>query len=235
MKLNKIAMFALITMLASCGNRKVKIADMSPTPIMSITDLKGNPIVRDSIKMTLKTSNKKYSSFIINLVGNSGKTNLKVTTINTSGSVLVDGKSGDIDITSGIHTVNYTPQNITGTSLIVLEAKDEYEKYSTGKIEIITFENLDPVGSMKVTPSGVFSSREYILDASGSYDRDSKYGGTIISYIFTINGKSFETVDGSPTASWIFGGPGKYNISVTVKDNDNETSTYILPEPFDVQ
>ena len=160
---------------------------------------------------------------------------LTTTTTNTSGSVLVDGKSGEIEIKNGNHTLNYTPNTITGTSLIVLEAKDEFDKIASKKIEIVTFENLAPEAHIKVVTPNVPADKEYILDASGSFDRDAKFGGTIVSYTFSMNGKSFETVDGSPTASWIFGNKGKYNIGVRVKDSDGGIGVYNLPEPFEVK
>ena len=235
MKLDKTMLLALIPVLVSCGNRKIGLTEMSPTPIMEILDMNGNIIQKDSIKLTLKSSNKKNSSFVMKLQGCAGKTDLTITTINTSGSVLVDGKSGNMEIKNGNHTVNYTPNTITGTSLIVLEAKDEFDKIASKKIEIVTFDNLPPQAYMKVVAPIVALDKEYILDASGSFDRDAKFGGTIISYTFTINGKSFETVDGSPTASWIFGDKEKYNISVTVKDSDGGVGKYDLPEPFEVK
>ncbi|MBC7391323.1 MAG: PKD domain-containing protein [Opitutaceae bacterium] len=232
MELNKIILWAIFPVLVSCGNRKIGLAEMSPNPFMEITDKNGNIILKDSLKLTLKGSNKKSSSYVMKLQGCAGKTNLTITTINTSGSLLVDGKLGDIEIKNGNHTVNYTPSNITGNSLIVFQVKDEFDKMTSKKIEIVTFENLAPEAYMKVVPSGMFSDKEYKLDATGSFDRDAKFGGTITSYTFTINGKSFETVDGSPIASWIFGDKGKYNISVTVKDSDGGIGTYALPEPF---
>ncbi|MBC7695447.1 MAG: hypothetical protein H7141_08395, partial [Burkholderiales bacterium] len=140
-----------------------------------------------------------------------------------------------MEIKNGNHTLNYTPITITGTSLIVLEAKDEFDKIASKKIEIVTFDNLAPEAYMKVVTPNTPADKEYILDASGSFDRDAKFGGTIVSYTFTINGKSFETVDGSPTAPWIFGIKGKYNISVSVKDSDGGIGMYNLPEPFEVK
>jgi len=235
MKLDKIMLLALVPVIVSCGNRKIGLAEMSPTPIMQISDMNGNIIQKDSIKLTLKSSNKKSSSFLVKLQGCAGKTDLTITTINTSGSALVDGKSGQMEIKNGNHTLNYTPNTVTGTSLIVLEAKDEFDKIASKKIEIVTFDNLAPEAYMKVVTPSVSTDKEYILDASGSFDRDAKFGGTIVSYAFTINGKSFETVDGSPTASWIFGNKGKYTISVSVKDSDGGIGMYDLPEPFEVK
>lgn len=235
MKLDKIILLALVPVIVSCGNRKIGLAEMSPTPIMEILDLNGNIIQKDSIKLTLKGSNKKNSSFVVKLQGCAGKTDLTITTINTSGSVLVNGKSGDMEIKNGNHTLHYAPTTITGTSLIVLEAKDQFDKIASKKIEIVTFDNLAPAAYMKVVTPTVSANKEYLLDASGSFDRDAKFGGTIVSYTFTINGKSFETVDGSPTASWIFGNKGKYNISVSVKDSDGGIGMYNLPEPFEVE
>ena len=59
-----------------------------------------------------------------------------------------------MEIRNGHHTLNYTPNTIKGTSLIVLEAKNEFDKIASKKIEIVTFDNLAPEAYMKVaTPS----------------------------------------------------------------------------------
>lgn len=104
---------------------------------------------------------------------------------------------------------------------ITLEAVDSYSKKATAKLYLHTFKNLPPVAKLTVT-----GSENVVLDASASYDQDSKFGGKIVRYYFTINNYVID-VSKSPI-NYVFETSGVKLIKLRVQDNEGLWSDEII-------
>jgi hypothetical protein len=66
----------------------------------------------------------------------------------------------------------------------------------------------------------VSSPFEYEVDATTSYDKDSKFNDKIVEYEYTLNNYTFSTT--LSKIRYIFGSAGQKLIKVRVKDNSVE-------------
>ncbi|HPI43683.1 MAG TPA: hypothetical protein PLH91_00495 [Tenuifilaceae bacterium] len=106
-----------------------------------------------------------------------------------------------------------------GMATATICVKDSYGK-ETKKSLVFTFiENLPPVARVSVEVVGSSGSKEVQVNATGSYDKDARLGGSIVLYEYNLDGYSFTTPSGF--ISYIFPTTGVKNIAVRVKDNNN--------------
>jgi len=106
-----------------------------------------------------------------------------------------------------------------GMATATICVKDSYGK-ETNKNLIFTFiENLPPVAKIQVEQVGISENREVQVNATGSYDKDARLGGSIILYEYNLDGYIFTTP--SSLINYIFPTTGVKIISVRVKDNNN--------------
>ena len=108
---------------------------------------------------------------------------------------------------------------------VLVSATDYYNKTTTARIIICYIENLNPYTRFKVTKIGNVSPYEIRVDASDSYDSDSRYGGAIVAYHFDIAGYTVQNDD--PILNHVLPGPGTYTIKVKVLDNNGQWSQEI--------
>lgn len=108
-----------------------------------------------------------------------------------------------------------------GDNEITVRARDSYGKESTAKLLLYRFKNLPPVAVLKVA-----GNESITLDASESYDRDSRFGGKVSRYQFNING--FVVDDNMKRINYIFETPGVKTIKLMVQDNEGQWSNEII-------
>jgi len=219
-----IIVFVSLFALVSCDNRDVFIKQLNLPPDFQLTNLDGKNIGLDSIKLSLKSTNL-VSRYKLVVNGNNLEKSVFVKTVNGSGTVLFNGQSGDGErkVTNGTYTLTFTP-SASGTTLINLELEDSYKNKKELSTSVVAFSNLPPVAAVALNNISVNDPREYLIDASSSFDRDASFGGFISSYTFKIANKSFTTDKSS--IKWIFGDKGNYEIGVTVTDSDGAASTF---------
>lgn len=118
---------------------------------------------------------------------------------------------------------------------ILFKAADDNNKIKEAILDLNVFDNLKPTASLHIVVKPVEKPAENsrvlpmseggyscYLDASGSYDQDNKFGGEIVKYHFTINGKDIYTNDGEIKYSI---SRGTHTITVSVQDNDGAWSS----------
>lgn len=120
--------------------------------------------------------------------------------------------------------VKFVPK-LEGTSHTVFTATDKFGLSSKAQLTVFTFTNMLPEAKLNVTKVENFDPLEYQFDASQSFDKDRKWGGNIIKYVYSING--FEIVTIKPVINYIFPNPGTYTIKLHVIDNNNMSSSSI--------
>lgn len=120
--------------------------------------------------------------------------------------------------------LTYTPES-SGTHEIVFEARDAFDKKERVKLALTVFENLPPVANVALVFKGVYNKGHYLLDASGTYDTDARWGGYPARYRYFVNG---EPVGFTPNSQLehIFQAPGRYEIGVEAIDNEGEMSEH---------
>lgn len=110
-----------------------------------------------------------------------------------------------------------------GTHKIVFVATDNYNVTTTATATFEIFDNLPPIAACSTLKLAIHDPLEYNIDASTSYDRDSKYGGTIVEYEFSIN-TTYKVNTQFNNIHYIFPASGNYTVNVRVKDNNGAWS-----------
>lgn len=213
-----------VALLASCDNRKEFLKTLNPLPELQLTSIDGRTALSDSIKYSLK-SNKKTASFSVVVGGNNQEKEVTIKAVNKIGLLTLDGVNaeGTHTLKTGTQTLSYTP-TATGKTLLNVSVKDNFDNIKEANVEVVTFDNLLPVARLSIQNIEVVDAKEYLIDASKSYDPDASFGGFITTYRYKIGNNVF-TSDKS-SIRWIFPKAGNYEIGVTVTDSDGATSTY---------
>lgn len=206
--------------LAACGETEDFINNINEAPQINFTANSELPLLTDSIKISLKSSQKKYS---ISLGVTDKNDNIKsvryeqlsgVGELRQAGVVIVDD---NINIESDQLEFDYFPIN-TGTHKIRLTVTDEFDQSSSVSIELEAFDNLRPVAAFSVAKIGQRNKLEYAIIANESYDRDAKFGGNVDEYEYRYLDKISPTFKSSIPV--IFPESKVYRIGLRVKDND---------------
>lgn len=117
---------------------------------------------------------------------------------------------------------------------ILFKATDDNGKVNKAVLDLNVFDNLKPTANLHIVVKPVerpaensrllsMSEGEYscYLDASGSYDQDDRFGGKIVKYHFTINGKDLYTSEGEIKFNI---SKGTHTVTVSVQDNEGAWS-----------
>lgn len=115
--------------------------------------------------------------------------------------------------------------NTEGVEALYLTAQNVYELISDAKIELEIFENIKPTVKLEIVSLNNLSQYEYLFDATGSFDGDAKFGGTIEYFVYKID--SLEEIYPSGDYKKIFNGSGDHSIQVYCVDNNGVLSEYI--------
>ena len=110
-----------------------------------------------------------------------------------------------------------------GSYTIEVIAKDSYDAKWISAFQLFVITNMAPSINFSVVNSKLLDPLEITIDASGSFDPDSKWGGEIVNYEYVINNAHTITTTLSKI-SYIVDGPGNYLISVRAMDNDGAWS-----------
>jgi hypothetical protein len=117
-----------------------------------------------------------------------------------------------------------------GTHTFTFKSIDSFGKEGQESAKIIVFKNLIPEAEFEIKNIGTLDPREYVIDASKSYDRDAKYGGKVVLYEYRIQqmgGNLFYSLSNHPSSSikYIFPEKGTYTIGVGCIDDEGAVSS----------
>jgi|ERR1035437_4070583 hypothetical protein len=191
--------------LMSCNTRKDYFEGINKSPTLTLIR-EGSSIL--SITDSAKINYPYKVSYILN-----DEENLKLN---------IKQLQGNDSIAIQDSTIYITPLK-TGSSKFDISAMDSYQKSAVTRISLTVFDNLNPVCSFKINPVQTLSLFEIEIDASGSYDPDSKWGGKIVNYEYTLENQD-PVVLTTPSMRYIFSSSGVKNIVVRVQDNNNAWS-----------
>ena len=213
MKLLKIFIVLLVLagqfFFSSCDNREDYFIDINKAPTLSLVKngiaLDGN-ILSDSLKIGVPLS-------LHYFIQDEEKIKLQV---------LQDQQKSTFEL--GPELISFTGQT-EGENIFSLTARDSFGQAARFSITFTVFRNIAPVAQFAVKKIGVSSPYEYEVDATASYDKDSRFSGKITEYEYTLANFKFS----SPLSKvrYVFGSPGQKQIRVRVKDNSGDWSSQV--------
>lgn len=106
-----------------------------------------------------------------------------------------------------------------GVHSFFLEAASASGAASTALVEIFAMENQPPLARAVAAVVAEADPYHVRIDAGASQDADTAWGGAVTAYEFDLVG-FYKTVTGRSTLDYIYPEPGRYEIRVRVKDND---------------
>lgn len=236
--MKNIFIFLFASVLLGCSGLDETenfLVGLNQAPQINFTTNPDIPVLSDSIKIGLKSSQESYRIVLKVTDKNKNLREIIYTQLAGKGQL----KQGGIDIIennisfksdSSVLEFDYFPE-VYGLHKLGLTAIDNFDLRASVSIEITSFDNLTPVAKYNWTRLGQRSRYEYEIRAGESYDRDTKYGGTIEEYEFTVQGKVLSVLASTGTSfKTIFPGIGIYPVSVRVRDNDGKWSALIERE-----
>jgi hypothetical protein len=192
----------------SCDNRKDPYTGLDNTPVLTVQKL-------DSVKTcTYLTDSMKIGKpyvFKYNIISFE---NLPLNIVKTqvTDSVVVS------------NNLVYVNRLTEGLSEYFLKTTDPFGKAANANVAITFFINLPPVCEFTVTQAGMSIPCEIDINASSSYDQDSRWGGEVINYEYII-GTDYDTKTVLNNIQYIFDGPGQKKITVLCQDNNGTWSS----------
>jgi hypothetical protein len=222
--INSIILAGLL-LFYSCDNRDIYVEPLNIAPEISFAGSGTDKTVfTDSVKLSLKNKGK-FSEFQITFSDKNQNLKEVKFELEGAGKLFQDDKEtgADLNISGGKNQMRFEPSAL-GLHKLRFTAKDKADKKSTATASIYAFSNFTPDAKIKINSVKVQSVYEYELDASGSFDRDEKWGGGIVSYTFFINDRKIAETR-SAKIKYIFPEAGNYNLRVIVKDQEGTTST----------
>ena len=199
--------------LVSCDNLEGYYDEYNEKPTITIKKELGTEYLEE-FKDSLKIGDNTYS---FNFKITDEEENLDIKYSCSDDEVILTQNGDQITIES----------KVVGLKEIILTTEDAFKETDQCKLTLEVFENVLPTAKFEVKESdAMLSPLERVIDASGSFDTDAKFGGGLTRYQFRIDNQ--EIID-TPKKSinYIFPNQGSYQIWVRVRDNNDEWS-----EPF---
>jgi hypothetical protein len=128
-------------------------------------------------------------------------------------------KKGKGVVTITNNTIIVSPAD-TGLNIIEFSVVDKLGNTSIADLELVHFLNLKPVAVLNIEKNG----SNIIFSASGSYDRDAKFGGKITLYNYYIAEVPYYASLNSDIMYYSIEIPKTYTVRLSVRDNDNDTA-----------
>ena len=198
--------FLILVSITGCDKRKDFYSTINESPKIEMRK-QGTPLFVTGLNDSIK---KMFPDYYLELkVTDEEKLPLNYSLTNLADKFSITNNVG-----------RFTPDTTKlGTHGIVFTTTDSYKVTTTAMATFVVFDNLPPVALFTAAKQAVYDPLQYNIDASASYDGDSKYGGKIVEYEFTIN-TSYKVNTGFNNINYIFPAAGNYTLSVRVKDNN---------------
>jgi len=216
---------------SSCDERGQLFEELNDAPVVNFNGTDGFVALSDSMKTILgeiKVDVERYSITINVFDVNDNISTVEYRRLEGNGNLYNNGEEITDDklplAENGDVTFEYEPL-VYGRHLFQIVVSDSFDETANVEIELIVFENLSPVAVYNSSVVGEFDKYHWRIDASESFDRDSKYGGAIIQYEYTVEGVLRRT--GDNVKEHIFPAPGTYPVRVRVMDNNGVWSAYV--------
>lgn len=223
-----LIIFLFCLALIACDNRFEFVDDLNNNPVIGLTGHPGVSTIIDSLKtgnsikfeylpysfgVSVSDPENKLQSLEFNITGGGADVRVNGDPVNSNHPISAPGNF-DIEIDPSLKNGNYSIQ---------VSVVDNFSATSKVTVNLFVFDNLVPVPSLVVNKDQINGPYSAVLNASGSKDQDVSQGGGIDWYVFSIkdgNGTITHPATKNSSVPWVFAGPGGYEVSVTVYDND---------------
>jgi len=203
--------------IAACDSTLEDFAKLDVSPIINLR----LDVNRDSIKIAEKTGEEEYT--IRFAISDEDAENLIITTV--TNSIGEFSEITQIDNIDSLYSIEYTPK-VEGWHNLTLYVQDRFNRKAEVAFRLFAFENLVPNAVLLVKSLSDNTLREFIFDASQSYDRDSAYGGGITLYKFLI-GEEEITLEESNMKFLFPQNLSEAKIGLQIMDNDGTWSEIV--------
>lgn len=215
----------LLCLCYGCDDRADGLKGFNDPPTIMIGPQSGGGA--KSLTDSVKLSQRQFAYFPFTLAIADLNENIKLVSMQVlagSGYVLhnQDTIRDTVRVIGNKGIYSFVPQQVGKTEVSFI-VRDYFNQADSARLQLYVFDNLSPVAALVANYSGVNSPREYLLDASASYDADRSFGGTIQQYLFSVNNVRIATTT-MAVIPYIFAGPGLYTLTLQVMDNDNTLS-----------
>lgn len=226
MRTNNQLFFLAAILCFNCGQTREFLEDLNEAPQINFGGNHTDPILKDSIKLSAFASQHKYHISLRVTDRNNNIAEVRYDQLVGSGKLIQD----DIEIISSnisfrkdsaLLEFDYYPEHL-GQHQFSITVTDNFGLSAKALLELTAFDNLLPTASFTAHKLGQRSRYEWHFDASESFDRDARYGGSIKEYEFSVLGKVYTLL--TPEITIIFPATGIYTVSTRVKDNDHRWS-----------
>jgi hypothetical protein len=240
MKSTYIIYFVLsLSILTSCDNRFDFIPNSTPKIYFGGSETQVD--LTDSLKTGLNNSGGRSKGingqefYFLRLEGfdfEASIRNVQFRVLSGSAEIFIQDQKleGPIPLNNGSVEIKIKPA--LGLNKIEFYTSDDVGETTAVFLNLFAFTNLKPVAKFKYLITKVDGNFTVQLDATGSHDLDSRFGGGITQYEYQIN----EILPTIKTDNVIipvnFPGPGGYTIRYRVFDNEGEPSEWQRTEPF---
>lgn len=221
--------FLISWAVAGCDERADLFEELNDPPVVNFNGTDGFTVLSDSLKtkFDLKETLKRYTISLTVFDVNDNISTVEYRHVSGNGNLYADG----VEITddklpiseNGVLRFEYEPLDF-GDHIFNIIVADRFNEEANVEIKLVVFENLSPVSIYNSSVIGELSKYHYVIDASESFDRDEEYGGRIIVYEYTVEGRLFRI--GNDIKYHIFPSAGAYPIRVRVQDNNGVWSSY---------
>ena len=224
MKIVKVVFFLLVV-LAGCDEREKYIKELNDLPVIGFGKLDaGAVLLKDSMKMGLKSGQKYYELSLRVTDKNNNIVSVLTSWQSGEGTISQDGNlvgaGGLLIPAEGIVNLRIVPKSLA-LNRIAFVVTDKLNATGRADLELMSFNNLAPVARYSLKSLAVIDPLEYEIDASKSFDRDAKFGGTVERYYFYVNDVEIAVRSAAqPKLKWIFEDKRQYKITVKVQDSD---------------
>jgi hypothetical protein len=223
----RIVFYSLISLFfAGCGQTLEGLENLNQRPSINFT-ISENAVLRDSIKLSLKNSQEKYTVRLSVFDENNNIREIRYQQELGAGTLLQNGdtiEGNEIEINNAFLEFEYYP-SVLGLHRYSLTIEDNFDERSSIALELVAFNNISPVARMQVSRIGQRDPREYAIDGIESFDRDENFGGGIVEYEFQYLGKIIRRLQ--PRIEVIFPEDNTYTVKVRVRDNDQAWSALV--------
>ena len=127
-----------------------------------------------------------------------------------------------LNINSQTSQISVTPYDVE-EAMYNLSVLDPFDKSAKALVQLTVFKNLIPICIFTDTLIAQLSPYQVLIDASKSYDQDSKWGGAVVRYEYIID-QNYTSTTKMSSLNYIFDGPGQKVITVRCQDNDSAWS-----------
>lgn len=234
--MNKIKFLVLILFIAgflqSCDDKINSLEDLNSAPYFqyfrksSINwETPGDIPILDSAKVYNSFNNATYPAIL-----RIKDSNYNISKIN----IISNDSQNSFFVNDNVYYNNYEVNNseefniafrnnTVGTFDYQVSAADDFDKSNRMSFRITFKQNQNPIARLSVSIVNA-TTRNYLLNASTSIDRDQAIGGSVVEYEYTIDNVIIHT--SQPQINHIFT-IGNHTVKLRVKDNDNVWSPYV--------